>query len=121
MTITKLNAADARAMFPTVVGQIAGAELHSGFAILDMGPHAFGVMCRGEFVGCCPTYGHAKRAGERAADAADREEDREWREAAEANRRAEGAWEDAGASSVGCDAERFGDACAVCDADEVRS
>lgn len=70
MEIINLDAAAARAMFPDVVGTILGAELHSGFAILDMGRRAFGVMVGGKFVACCPTYRHAKRAGEREANRA---------------------------------------------------
>jgi len=90
MKTTHLDGSAARAMFPKVVGTIAGAELHSGYAILDMGPGAFAIMCRGEFVGCCPTYSLAKRAGVRAANAANAREDK------------------------ACDAARFGDACATC-------
>jgi len=68
MKVISLNATDARAMFPSVVGTINGATLYSGFAILDMGPKSFGVMVRGEFRACCPTKAHAKRAGEKFAD-----------------------------------------------------
>ena len=69
MNPLKINAAQARAMFPKVVGEIAGAELRGGFAILDMGPKAFGVMVAGEMVACCPNRRAAIKAGERAADA----------------------------------------------------
>lgn len=62
----KINAAQAAAMFPRVVGQIAGAELHGGFAVLEMGPKAFGVMVGGEMVACCPNKRAALAAGRRA-------------------------------------------------------
>jgi hypothetical protein len=65
-----LTAAEARAMFPAVVGTINGATLYSGFAVLDMGPKSFGVMVRGEFRACCPTKYHARRAGVRFANEA---------------------------------------------------
>ena len=65
-----LTATEARAMFPSVVGTINGATLYSGFAILDMGPRAYGVMVGGEFRACCPTKTHARRAGVKFANAA---------------------------------------------------
>jgi len=68
MKTIQLNAADARKLFPRVVGTINGAHLHSGYAVLDMGPGAYGVMVRGEFVGCCPDYRHAMDAGARRAN-----------------------------------------------------
>lgn len=68
--ITHVGPEIARGMFTNVVGTIERAELHSGFAILFMGANAFGVMVRGQMVGCCPTYSHAKRAGERRANEA---------------------------------------------------
>jgi len=70
MKMTKIDAAQARALYPQVKGEIRGADLWSGFAILDMGPGAYGVMVAGKFVACCPDYSHAKKAGEKAANAA---------------------------------------------------
>lgn len=72
MNPLRINAAQARAMFPQVRGEMRGAELRGGFAILDMGPKAFGVMVAGEMVACCPNRRAAIAAGEKAADAADR-------------------------------------------------
>lgn len=68
MNMTKIDAKQAAAMFPQVRGTIRSADLWSGFAILDMGPDAYGVVVRGKFVACTPSYTTAKRAGEVAAD-----------------------------------------------------
>ena len=67
MKATTINAAEARAMFPKVIGTINGAELHSGYAILDMGPRAYAVMIAGEWRACCPSRKYAKAFGERYA------------------------------------------------------
>lgn len=69
MNPLKINAAQAAAMFPKVIGAIAGAELHGGFAVLNMGPKAFGVMVAGEMVACCPNKKAALAAGRKAANA----------------------------------------------------
>jgi hypothetical protein len=66
----QLNATDAKKMFPNVKGDIWGADLWSGFAVLDMGPNSYGVMVKGEFVACSTCYSAAKRAGEVAANKA---------------------------------------------------
>jgi len=66
----QLNAADAKKMFPNVKGDIWGADLWSGFAILDMGPNAYAVICTAQFVACCPDYTSAMKAGEKAANEA---------------------------------------------------
>lgn len=68
MTMTHIDATAARAMFPKVVGPINGADLWSGFAILDMGTGAHGVMVAGKFMACCPDYSSAKSFGETAAN-----------------------------------------------------
>lgn len=68
--MTQIDAAAARTMFPKVVGPILGADLWSGFAILDMGVGAYGVMVAGKFVACCPDYTAAKINGETAANLA---------------------------------------------------
>lgn len=65
--MTKIDAQTAAQMYPFVRGEIRGADLWSGFAVLDMGPNAFGVVVLGEFIACTPTYIAALRAGERAA------------------------------------------------------
>jgi hypothetical protein len=70
MTMTHIDAAAAKAMFPKVIGPIFGADLWSGFAILDMGTGAYGVMVGGKFVACSPDYTSAKENGENAANAA---------------------------------------------------
>lgn len=67
-TMTKIDANQARQMFPKVVGPIFGADLWSGFAILDMGQGAHGVMVAGKFVACCPDYTSAKAFGTTAAN-----------------------------------------------------
>lgn len=66
--MTHIDAAAARAMYPTVKGPINGADLWSGFAILDMGPGAHGVIIAGKFEACCPDYGSAKIFGETHAN-----------------------------------------------------
>jgi hypothetical protein len=69
MTI-HLNSAEATKMFPNVKGEIRSADLHSGYAVLDMGVGAYAVVCTAQFVACCPDYGSAMKAGEKAANAA---------------------------------------------------
>jgi hypothetical protein len=70
MPMTHIDAAAAKAMFPKIVGPILGADLWSGFAILDMGPGAHGVMIAGKFEACCPDYTSAKTFGETHANVA---------------------------------------------------
>lgn len=65
----RIDAVAAQQMFPKVVGHIFGADLWSGFAILDMGVGAHAVMVAGKLIACCPSYSHARRAGEKLAAA----------------------------------------------------
>lgn len=65
-----IDATAARELYPNVKGPIFGADLWSGFAILDMGKGAYGVMVAGEFVACCPDYTSAKIYGETTANVA---------------------------------------------------
>lgn len=65
--MTKIDGQTATRLYPFVRGDIRGADLWSGFAVLDMGPAAFGVVVRGQFIACSPNYSAAKRAGEQAA------------------------------------------------------
>ena len=62
-----LDAVAARREFPHVVGTIDKAEVFADFAVLFMGKRAYGVICRGEFVGCCPSRKLAIAAGQRRA------------------------------------------------------
>lgn len=71
--VTHLDASAARTMFPFVVGPVNGADLWSGFAILDMGVGAYGVVVAGKFVACSPDYTAAKVNGELHARIADAE------------------------------------------------
>lgn len=66
--MTKIDAQHATQMFPFVRGEIRGADLWSGFAVLDMGPKAYGVVVAGQFLACSEKYSSAKRAGEVAAN-----------------------------------------------------
>jgi hypothetical protein len=59
-----IDAEAARALYPQVKGPIFGADLWSGFAILDMGVGAHGVMIAGKWSACCPDYSSAKTFGE---------------------------------------------------------
>lgn len=61
-----INATEARNLFPKVVGEIRSATLASGYAILDMGTEAYGVMVAGEMVACCQTRDAAHDAGRNA-------------------------------------------------------
>lgn len=63
-----VDAIEARTLYPHVVGPIFGADLWSGFAILDMGTGAHGVMVAGKFAACCPDYTSAKVFGETYAN-----------------------------------------------------
>jgi len=65
-----IDATAARGLYPNVKGQILGADLWSGFAILDMGPGAHAVMAGGQFLACCPNYTAAKIYGETTANVA---------------------------------------------------
>jgi len=58
-----INATQARDLFPKVIGDIRSATLASGYAVLDMGPSAYGVMVAGRMVACCPTRDAAHEAG----------------------------------------------------------
>lgn len=69
-----IDATAARKLYPNVKGEIFGAVLFSGFAILDMGTGAYGAMVAGEMVGCCPTFDMARAAGDLAAQARDRKD-----------------------------------------------
>ena len=69
-----IDATAARKLYPNVKGEIFGAVLCSGFAVLDMGIGAYGVMVAGEMVGCCPTFDLAHAAGEKGAEALDRKD-----------------------------------------------
>lgn len=68
MPMTHIDADQARAMFPNVKGPINGADLWSGFAILDMGVGAHGVVIAGKFEACCHDYTAAKIFGETRAN-----------------------------------------------------
>jgi hypothetical protein len=58
-----LNASEARAAFPTIVGDVLGAEVFAdGTAIVRQGPRAYAAIVAGEYIACCPTRGHAARA-----------------------------------------------------------
>lgn len=63
-----IEAIDARKLFPHVKGDIYGAVLFSGFAVLDMGVGAIAAMVAGKMVACCPTFDHAVTAGRKEAD-----------------------------------------------------
>lgn len=65
-TLRHLNAADAFAAFPQVRGHILEATVGTGWAILNQGPSAFGVVVEGEYIGCCPTRALAERVIGRA-------------------------------------------------------
>lgn len=68
-----IDANAARTLYPNVKGEIYGAVLFSGFAILDMGINAMAVMVAGKMVACCPTFDDAMRAGRKEADRQDAE------------------------------------------------
>jgi hypothetical protein len=58
----KLDAAQARAAFPWIVGQshIVSAERYGGHcAIVNMGRGAHAVIVNGNWLGCCPTRAYA--------------------------------------------------------------
>lgn len=63
-----IDAAAARKLYPDVKGEIFGAVLFSGFAVLDMGVGAIAAMVAGKMVACCPTFDHAVTAGRKEAD-----------------------------------------------------
>lgn len=66
--MTTLNATEARARFPAVVGTIRGAELFAAFSIVDLGPKAYAVLDSADtFRACCPSRRLAERAGQRLA------------------------------------------------------
>ncbi len=53
----------ARAAFPQIVGEIAGAVMiDQRRAVLFQGPRAFTAVVDGKFVACCPTLRHAEKA-----------------------------------------------------------
>ena len=62
-----LNAKQARAIFPKVVGTIYGAVQYRHGFVLNMGPKSFGVMVYGNFIACCPSVTKACQAIEKAA------------------------------------------------------
>jgi len=63
-----IDASAAKELYPNVKGDIFGAVLFSGFAVLDMGVGAMGVMVAGKMVACCPDFDHALTAGRTEAD-----------------------------------------------------
>lgn len=63
-----IDAKAARELYPNVKGDIFGAVLFSGFAVLDMGVGAIAAMVAGKMVACCPTFDHALAAGRKEAD-----------------------------------------------------
>ena len=68
-----IDATAARKLYPNVKGDIFGAVLFSGFAILDMGVGAMAAMVSGKMVACCPTFDHALNAGRKEAERQDTE------------------------------------------------
>jgi len=90
-----IDATAAKELYPNVKGDIFGAVLFSGFAVLDMGVGAMGVMVAGKFVACCPTFDDAVNAGRKEADRQADEARRDEREYDDL-KRAEGAvsWPD---------------------------
>lgn len=59
----QISGSTAHEKFPKVVGEIRTAWITSdGDAILEHGLAAYGVVCGGEYVACCPTFRHAERA-----------------------------------------------------------
>lgn len=59
-----LTASEARAAFPTIVGDILGAEVFGdGTAIVQQGTRAYAAIVDGsDYIACCPTRGLAARA-----------------------------------------------------------
>ena len=69
LSFSPINAADAREMFPSLVGSVDGALVcaHAQVAIVAQGRGAWSVMSNGQFKACCPSKAKARAFAEREA------------------------------------------------------